>query len=172
MQSQKEIDQGHLKFLAQYLLLAHQCLGIITTGKAATRLHSIAPILICVCSLFHGDIEIVVDEDSAGGFVKAHDNLDFMLECNNKAVCIVEAKKDDLEQGMAQDLVGCDVAAEVGKLDIFHGIVTNYVQWNFIPSLNDKVEIEERSLNLTLGVSEESSLKVIAEKIYSMLSDE
>lgn len=37
-----------------------------------------------------------------------------MIRRKKKAVCIVEAKKDDMEQGMAQDLVGCEVAAEVG----------------------------------------------------------
>ena len=62
---------------------------------------------------------------------------------------IVEAKKDDVEQGMAQDLVGCEVAAELGGLDVVYGIVTNYVQWNFFCSCNDKVEMEECSLSQT-----------------------
>ena len=87
-----------------------------------------------------------------------------MLKRGTKAVCIVEAKKDDIEQGMAQDLVGCEVAAEVGGLDIVYGIVTNYIQWNFLRSLNDKVEKEECSLRLTPNGPERESLKEIAEK--------
>ncbi len=97
-------------------------------------------------------------------------SLEFMLKREKKAVCIVEAKKDDVEQGMAQDLVGCEVAAEVGGLDIVYGIVTNYVQWNFFRSLNDKVEREECSLEITPGGPGLASLKKVAEKIYGMLS--
>ena len=71
---------------------------------------------------------------------------------------------------MAQDLVGCEVAAEVGGLDIVYGIVTNYIQWNFLRSLNDKVEWEECSFNLTPAGPDRESLKKITEKIYAMLS--
>ena len=127
--------------------------------------------MICVCILFDGDVDIVVEEDLVGNFVKAHGHFEFMLRRGNKAVCIVEAKKDDVEQGMAQDLIGCEVAAEVGGLDIVYGIVTNYIQWNFLRSLNDKVEKEECSLRITPNGPERESFKEIAEKIYGMLSN-
>jgi hypothetical protein len=68
-------------------------------------------------------------------------------------------------------LVGCEVAAEVGGLDIVYGIVTNYIQWNFFRSLNDKVEREECSLDLTPEGPKRKSLNKIAEKIYGMLSN-
>ena len=42
---------------------------------------------------------------------------------------------------MAQDLLACKVAAEIGHLDLVYGIATNYVQWNFFRSL---AEIENR----------------------------
>ena len=127
--------------------------------------------MICVCILLDGDVEIVVEEDLVGSFVKAHGHFEFMLRRGNRAICIVEAKKDDVEQGMAQDLVGCEIAAELGGLDIVYGIVTNYIQWNFLRSLNDKVEKEECSLRLTPNGPERESLKEIAEKIYGMLSN-
>ena len=95
-----------------------------------------------------------------------------MLKRGTKAVCIVEAKKDDIEQGMAQDLVGCEVAAEVGGVDVVYGIVTNYVQWTFFCSRNDKVEMDECSLSILPEGPDMLSLKRIAEKIYSMLADE
>jgi hypothetical protein len=171
VQPRRNIDDAQLSFLAQYLSITTKCFGDITTGKEAKRLHLIAPILICVCILLDGDVDIVVEEDLVGNFVKAHGHFEFMLRRGNKAVCIVEAKKDDVEQGMAQDLVGCEVAAEVGGLDIVYGIVTNYIQWNFLRSLNDKVEKEECSLRLTPNGPERESLKEIAEKIYGMLSN-
>ena len=170
VQPRRNVDDAQLNFLSQYLSITTKCFGDITTGKEAKRLHFIAPVLICVCILFNGDVDIVVEEDLVGNFVKAHGHFEFMLRRGNKAVCIVEAKKDDVEQGMAQDLVGCEVAAEVGGLDIVYGIVTNYIQWNFLRSLNDKVEKEECSLRITPNGPERESLKEIAEKIYGMLS--
>jgi hypothetical protein len=170
VQPRLNIDDDKLNFLSQYLLIATKCFGEITTGKEAMRLHLIAPVLICVCYLLDGDVDIVVEEDLVGKFVKAHGHFEFMLRRGKKAVCIVEAKKDDVEQGMAQDLVGCEVAAEVGGLDIVYGIVTNYIQWNFLCSLNKTVQREECSLRTTPNGPERESLKEIAEKIYGMLS--
>jgi hypothetical protein len=172
VQPQRHIDDAHLDFFGKYLSHVTKCLGIITTGKEAKRLHFIAPILICVCVLFDGDVDIVVEEDLVGNFVKAHGHFEFMMRRGNKAVCIVEAKKDDVEQGMAQDLVGCEVASEVGGLDIVYGVVTNYMQWNFLRSLNDKVEIDEHNMDMSSCGPERHSIKKIAEKIYDMLSDE
>jgi hypothetical protein len=173
VQPQRSIDENHLDFFRKYLSYVTKCLGIITTGKEAKRLHFIAPVLICVCALFDGDVDIVVEEDLVGNFVKAHGHFEFMMRRGNKAVCIVEAKKDDVEQGMAQDLVGCEVVSEVGGLDIVYGIVTNYMQWNFLGSLNDKVEIDEQNMDMSsCGGPEQHSIKKISEKIYAMLSDE
>lgn len=49
---------------------------------------------------------------------------------------------------------------------------TNYIQWNLLRSLHDKVEREEWSLRLTPNGPDRDSLKEIAEKIYAMLSNE
>jgi hypothetical protein len=172
VQPQRAMDNTQLDFLEKYLSFTTKCFGTITTGKEAKRLHFIAPILVCVCFLLEGDVNIVAEEDLVGNFVKAHGHFEFMLIRGTKAVCIVEAKKDDIEQGMAQDLVGCEVAAEVGGLDVVYGIVTNYIQWNFFCSRNDKVQIDESSLRLSSIGPERESLKEVAQKIYSMLADE
>ena len=171
VQPRRNIDDAQLSFLEQYLSITTKCFRAITTGNDAKRLYFIAPVLICVCILLDGDVDIVVEEDLVGKIVKAHGHFEFMLRRAKKAVCIVQAKKDDLEQGMVQNLVGCEVAAEEGGLDIVYGIVTNYIQWNFFRSLNDKVEREECSLRLTPNGPERESLKEIAEKIYEMLSN-
>ncbi|KAJ3199502.1 hypothetical protein HDU67_002777, partial [Dinochytrium kinnereticum] len=150
VQPGQHMDDAQLSFFSQYLSITTKCFGGITTGKDAKRLHFIAPILMSVCILFDGDVDIVVEEDVVGNFVKAHGHFEFMLRRGNKAVCIVQAKKDDVEQGMAQVLVGCE--------------------WNFLRSLDDKVEMEECNLRLTPNGPERESLKEIAEKIYAMLS--
>ncbi|KAL3806439.1 hypothetical protein ACHAXA_007048 [Cyclostephanos tholiformis] len=172
VQAKRAMDDTQLDFLEKYLSFTTKCFGAITTGKEAKRLHFIAPILVCVCFLLKGDVKIVAEEDLVGNFVKAHGHFEFMLIRGTKAVCIVEAKKDDIEQGLAQDLIGCEVAAELGGLDVVYGIVTNYIQWIFFCSRNDKVEIDESSLRLSPNGPERESLKEVAEKIYSMLADE
>jgi hypothetical protein len=65
------------------------------------------------------------------------------LRRGDKRLFIVAAKKADMGQGTAQDLLGCEMAAEIGHLDyIVYGIVTNHVQWNFWRRLNEKIELE------------------------------
>jgi hypothetical protein len=170
VQERKVVDNVHLDFVAKYLCYTTKCFGDVATGREAKRLHFIAPVLIGVCVLFDGDVEIVVEEDLVGNFVKAHGHFEFMIQRGKKAVCIVEAKRDNIEQGMAQDLVGCEVAAEVGGLDVVYGIVTNYIQWTFFQSLNERIEYEECSLRLTPNGPERESLRAVTEKIYGMLS--
>jgi len=87
-------------------------------------------------------------------------------------VYIVEAKKDDMEQGMVQDLLDCEVATEICHLDTVYGIVTNYVQWNFLHSLDDKIELEGCILNPSKEELAKTCLLQITGKIYAMLSDE
>ncbi len=172
VQSQRAMDDVQLDFLAKYLSCTTKCFGAISTGKEAKHLCFVAPVFVCVCILFEGDdVVIAAEEDFPGNFIKAQGCFELMIRQKKKAVCNVEANKDDIEQGMAQDLVGCEVAAEVGGLDVVYGIMTNYVQWNFFCSRNDKVEMEECSLSLTSEGSKKQSLKRIAEEIYSILLD-
>jgi hypothetical protein len=124
--------------------------------------------LICVCELLDG-VDISFEEDLVGDFVKAHVRLEFVIKRGNKIVCIAQAK-DDFEQSLQQDLIGCEVAAEVDGLNIVYGIVTNFFEWTFLRSLDDKVEMEECCLSLTPDGPEKESLRNIAEKIYAMLS--
>eukprot|EP01038_Epipyxis_sp_PR26KG_P012712 gene12712-17048_t len=52
-------------------------------------------------------------------------------------VCIVQAKKDDMQKGQIQCLIGCEVIAELEKISIVYGIVTNYIEWSFYKSTDD-----------------------------------
>ncbi|KAJ3221898.1 hypothetical protein HDU81_010272 [Chytriomyces hyalinus] len=170
-QTVKEIPEDTANLLFNYLSVITKCFGPITTGKESQRLHFIAPIIIYVSTLFKGDVTILVEEDLDGIELKALCHFEFVLRRGNKRVCIVEAKKDDIEQGLAQDLLGCEVAAELDNLDKVMGIVTNYVQWNFLRSLDESIEMDECSMEVNDGYPNRSSLLNIAGKIYSMLSD-
>ncbi|KAI8833953.1 hypothetical protein BJ741DRAFT_610609 [Chytriomyces cf. hyalinus JEL632] len=148
LQTVKEIPEDTANLLFNHLSVLTKCFGPITTGGDPQRLHFIAPILIYVCSLFNGDATILVEEDLAGVELKARGHFEFVLRRGNKRICIVEAKKDDLGQGLVEDLLGCEVVAERDNLDKVMGIVTNYVQWNFLRSLDESIEMEECTLGL------------------------
>jgi hypothetical protein len=172
VQPRRPIDDNQIDFLSDYLSRVRRSIRFLTGSNEATRRHFIAPILVCVCHLFKGDVEIVIEEDLRGNSVKAHGHFDFMLRRGNTVVFIVEAKREDFRQGTAQDLVGCEVAAEVGGLSVVHGIVTNFMEWVFLRSLNDRIEREDCQLILRPDGPQKESLKEIAEKIYAMLSND
>jgi len=173
-QTVKEVPQETMELLHNYIVTLTRRLSSVTTGKESQRLHFIAPILVYVSDLFgpEDSIQIVIEEDLNGVNVKANGHFEFMLKRNNKRICIVEAKKDDILQGMVQDLVGMEVASDLNDLDTVYGIVTNYVEWMFLKSQNDKIERDVDTLNFEKQVATVESLKRIAGKIYALLSED
>ena len=77
-----------------------------------------------------------------------------------------------MEQGLAQNLIGCEVAADLDNSAVVYGIVTSYLQWTFVKSGVEKIELDETSLTVEEGHVDVNSLKKIAGKIYGMLTDE
>ena len=69
-----------------------------------------------------------MEEDLTGVNVKANGHFEFMLKRKDKIGFIVQAKHDGFQQGMAQNLVGMNIASDVTGLDVVYGIVTNYAQ--------------------------------------------
>jgi hypothetical protein len=169
----KEMPDPQFSHLYENILQTHLTRGSIFKGNEDKRLAFINPILTGVAALFNGDVEILHEEDLEGTFVKARGHFQFILRRQNKIVCLVVAKKEQLEQGMVQDLVGCEVAAEIGELSCVYGIVTNYVEWLFLRSLDDKIEMDFSVLTSTSDhVTDKESLKVIVGKMYAILSEE
>ena len=170
----KEVPSETIEYIQDYLSKAHRGLGALAQGNESKRLHFIAPILICIVILFgpNDPVEIVIEEDLSGEQVKANGHFEFMLKRKDKIVCIVEAKHYDLQQGIAQDLVGMEVASDVDDLDVVYGIVTNYAEWIFLKNHNDKVEMDEDVLKRENGTPTLESLKRITGKIYALLSDD
>jgi hypothetical protein len=119
-----------------------------------------------------GSIQIVIEEDSNGVNVKANEHFEFMLKRNNKRLCIVEAKNDNMEQGRVQELVGVEVASDLDGLDTVHGKVTNYVEWIFLKRQDDKIEKAMDTLTFEFEVATVEPLKRIAGKIYALMSDD
>ncbi|KAJ3064657.1 hypothetical protein HDU99_004403, partial [Rhizoclosmatium hyalinum] len=85
--------------------------GVLGNNEAK-RIHLIAPIIWVVVSLLDG-VTVDVERTICGWRIKANGKFKFMLERQNKRICIVAAKKQDLDQGLAQNLVGCEVVSDL-----------------------------------------------------------
>ena len=172
IQDIKALPAEKFESLSQFLAMTSTSIGDIEIGNEVKRLYFISPILVVVCSLFGGDVQIKVEQELTGKNVKANGRFEFMLQRGDKRVCIVEAKKEDMEQGRAQCLIGCEVAADLDNLRTVYGIVTTFDLWTFWRSCDDKIERDRTNLLFEEGVVNPDSLMKIAGKIYAMLSDE
>ena len=73
-------------------------------------------------------------------FLKAHGHLNLSCVVVTKDFLLLQQRR--LIWVRERDLLGCEMAAEIGHLDSVYGIVTNHVQWNFWRRLNEKIELE------------------------------
>ncbi|KAF0715846.1 Aste57867_3145 [Aphanomyces stellatus] len=169
----KDIDLNEMDGLYSCLLRFTKTFGRIFSGKEAKRLFFIAPILAYVSYLFGGNVQVLVEENVVGEKVHTNGRFEFVLRRGLKRICIVEAKKDDMDQGLAQNLVGCEALADVEQLDVVYGIVTNYTQWIFFKSEKDWIHQHNTTIQLDQDdLPAQESLRNIAEIIYGILSDD
>lgn len=181
-QPQRDLEEAPLKSLHESLSQDIMYMGFISTGDDVKRRIFIYHVLRCVSESFHRDdvqdVENVQDDQEVRivvcgrGPLKAYGHFDFVLKRGNKRVGVVVAEKGNMEQGLVQNLLGCEVAAECDGLDVVHGIVTNFRQWNFLCSSNHKIEIEEQGLELENNKPTMRALKMVTGKICAMLSDD
>ena len=136
----------------------------------AKRLYFIMTIIVHINCLFN-DIKILLEEPVRGKNLHMHGRFNYVLQRGTKRVCVIEAKKDDMDQGIAQDLLGCDAVADLESSDCVLGIITNYFQWIFIRSLNDKILQDHSSLSTDGDKVDKVALACIAGKLYTLLSD-
>lgn len=160
----------NIESLYNQLLVIHRLFGNVISGKEAKRLQFISPILIAVCSLLP-EAEISVEEDMKGHLVHANGRFEYVLIYKRKKVCIVEAKKENLEQGQIQGLVGCEVVVEKKKCSIVYAIVTDYIFWSFYKNTDETIFSEQMSLRFVGGIPDKISITEVASKIYGMLTE-
>ena len=69
----------------------------------------------------------------SGKRVHAHGHFEFILTRGTKRVCImiIEAKKEQFEQGLAQSLLGYEAAVDLDNPQEPYGVVTNFENWFF-----------------------------------------
>jgi hypothetical protein len=169
----RPIPANDLEVLSKVLTWIMKCFEwtlIDVKDNEAKRLHVIAPILWAVVQLLP-DVKIFIEQDLDGNRVDAHGHFEFVLMRGNKRVCIVEAKEEKFKQGMAQALLGCEVAADLDHSHEVYAVVTNAAQWIFLKSLDEEILCDEFNA-LTFdenGSPHAAQLKEVTGKLYSML---
>ena len=167
----KEIPAATLDLLYSQLLKIGSVFGSVSSGKEAKRLQFISPILLEVCALFGGEVKITVEEDLAGVNIHTNGHFEYVLELNGRKVCIVEAKKTDMEKGMAQALLGDETIADLCNASEIYAIVTNFREWYFLKNTDDAIYRDVYTLLVQHEVPKKESVNTIANKIYGMLSN-
>lgn len=166
-QPMKEVPEDVVDLLYSQLIKIGVVFGPMPSGKEAKRLQFISPILLEVCYLFEGKVKISVEEDLKGHNIKANGHFEYILELEGRKVCIVEAKKDNMEQGMVQALLGDEVIADLENVSEVYAIVTNYMQWLFIKNTNDFIDQDMCTLDFEANKPTKKSVSKIASKILS-----
>jgi hypothetical protein len=139
----RELPEADLNALYTYLTYASTCFRSVYHGREAKRLHFIAPVLIFVCAHFHGDVEIIAEEDIRGKRVRAHGHFEFVLKRGDRYICIVQATEEKIEQGITQSLLGCESFCDIKGLDVAYGISTNFIEWCFVKNEADKINCKQ-----------------------------
>ncbi|KAI9980317.1 hypothetical protein PInf_026446 [Phytophthora infestans] len=132
-----DVPDADIDLLLARIVDLRKLYGEVTDGKEAKRLLFIAPILETVSRLL-GDVQILVEEDVNGKNVLVKGRFEFVLKRGNKKVFIVEAKREDMRQGVVQNVTGLESLADVEELSVIYGIVTNYLEWRFLVSEDER----------------------------------
>jgi hypothetical protein len=166
----RDLPSHQLELLYKLLVDIHHLYGQVISGKESKRLQFISPILNSVCILLP-EVTISVEEDMKGVHVHANGRFEYVIHYRKKKVCIVEAKKDDMEQGQTQALVGCEVVVDLENCTTVYAIVTNYIQWMFYKNTESVVYSDDITLTVEHGIPNKDSVGKVASIIYGMLTE-
>ena len=178
IQSSTDIPDGDFEVLVTMLTWIYRCYGrSLVEEKNANetqRLQLIASVLWSVVQLLP-DVEVCVEHTLDGNRILVHGRFEFVLTRQVQGVAkrlfIVEAKYDDFEQGLAQNLLGCEAAADLDNSHVVYGIVTNFDKWIFVKDMDEEIAFDENNLVCfdDDGVPVRDMLMKVVGKIYALL---
>ena len=142
------------------------------TVQLVTELQSfvfINAIMSHVCSKFDG-IQFLYEKEICGSYLQTKGRFELVIQKGSSVICLLEAKKEDMAQGMAQCLVGCEAVSDKDKCNIVYGIVSSYIQWELFESRNDRICNYDRfSLQCTNFLPTRLSLVTVLNKLHSFI---
>lgn len=170
----KYIPEDRLQELHNSLTQSLECYKIIgetiLTSELAVKI-CISAVLVFVCNLFKGEVKIVTNDHIVGKEVKSQGSIEIVLMIGTRRVIIVLAKESVID-GLSENLVGCEVTAEIEQVDLVYGIISTFRDWTFIKSCNDEILFDvgcEAVINQADDIRIEG-LRHVAGKLYSILN--
>ena len=129
--------------LQSHLAILNHCNSNWMGVKESHRFIYINAIMVYVFMNFKdGEFKFHYEADVNGDRVKVNSHFELVIECNNKKLCIAEAKKEDFDQGSVQSLLGCEALCDKEDVSCSYSIVTDYcTQWMFYESHDDFISV-------------------------------
>jgi hypothetical protein len=168
------IPDEEFKLLYNQLnIIAKNCKG----NNEARNLKLISPVLWCLTKIVPG-LEISCEETFFGESILLRGRFEFVLYKDMHHVGLLEAKKEDMNQGLSQLLMGQEVMGERTPSKIILGVVSTFDRWDFIRNEPEKIycdegnyiqyEVSQDSEKVTIN---EESLRKIVEKFHGLLRE-
>ena len=124
-----------LKHAIEDLTARHKLYDPLEEGCEYTRREFISPILVLAASV--SGVKLACEEQVEGSVGKGP--VDWVAHYQNHRICITEGKKDNITQGLYQNLAQLAAAGEgrgekrVFSVDLpIYGIATTYTEWIFV----------------------------------------
>jgi hypothetical protein len=166
------IPDEEFKLLYNQLnVIAKSCKG----NNEARNLQLISPVLWCLTKIVPG-LEISCEEAFFGESILLRGRFNFVLYKDVHHVVLVEAKKEDMKQGLSQLLMGHEVICETTPSKTILGVVSTFDRWDFIRNEPETIyrdegnhihyEVSQNSEKVTIN---EESLRKILEKLHGLL---
>ena len=125
--------------ICEFLRL-HKTSQHITSANEATRCEYISRIIYGVASIYGGEIKVYPQYEISGSYGK--NPVDWAIKIGNIIITITEAKKEDINQGIAQNAIQLQTSIQRNpkkrtydmalQEDVMYGIVSTAVDWVII----------------------------------------
>ncbi|KAF0412228.1 crinkler family protein [Gigaspora margarita] len=134
--------------LGEFLRL-HKTSQHITSANEATRCEYISRIIYGVASIYGGDIKVYPQYEISGSHGKGP--VDWAIKIGNIIITITEAKREDINQGIAQNAIQLQTSIQRNPKkrsydtaclheDVMYGIVSTAVDWVIIKLVSSNSE--------------------------------
>jgi hypothetical protein len=140
--------------------------------KETGRLHLVEPVIMAVVSLFP-ETHVRHAPSFTGREIDLEVEFGFLLSRGGKRICIRVSEADSLNSRLARDLLSFEVVSEWDGAENVCGIVTNFRDWLFVQSLDDKILVDDGSkVGLDSNrLPKSADIQDVMGKIYSLLDD-
>lgn len=171
----EEENRADFQLLKSFLAKTSKCFDLSDSYTEADKLYYIFPIILIVCQSFGNNVyKINAEREVKGTILKLNGRFELVISIGGVRICIVEAKKHQIDQGKAQCFAGMIALTEVDNIcsKPVYGIVTDYNTWVFSKSTQENHCYYSKQLSMQDdNTPTDDSLHTILNHLYSLLFD-